>query len=204
MRKTRPAATESKQTSSAIREPQKQAATSREQLVADLTHEAESLIRSDAVIKQLRSLKKVIPVLYAYLSRERRRKKPSKQLQWLLAEFTPEIPVDNCLLVVLRDLLLSMRMQLEGGELPSDTGEKTLRHLKNLMAIRKEPRYWREYRAYRNGKLVSEILREFHPAYDQLHSWEREKYFRKVYNAIQRLVEKYGGLPLNTPPPQES
>jgi len=74
-----------------------------------------------------------------------------------------------------------------------------LSHLINLMKTRAEPKYWQEYRAYCTGKSVSKILSEFHPAYGRLHAWEREKYFRKVYNAIKRLVEKYGGSPLNAP-----
>jgi hypothetical protein len=61
---------------------------------------------------------------------------------------------------------------------------------------RKEPRYWREYQAYRAGKQVSEILREFHPKYEQLHGHDREMYFRKIYYAIKRLVKRYGGPPL--------
>jgi len=38
---------------------------------------------------------------------------------------------------------------------------------------------------------------------EQLHAWKREKYFRKVYNAIQRLVKKYGGPPLQPAAPQQ-
>jgi hypothetical protein len=185
---------------------QNETAPSREELVAELSHEVESLIRGDAIFNQLKFIKKAIPIFYTYLSRERRRKKPSEQLKWFLAEaFSPESPVDSDSLAIFLDMLRSMRKQMEGEALPPDTGEKTLRHLKNLVATRREPRYWREYRAFCSGKQVSEILREFHPAYDQLHTWEREKYYRKIYNAIQRLVEKYGGPPLSkTPPPHQS
>jgi hypothetical protein len=182
--------------------PQSDAAQTREQLVAALSHEAESLIRSDAVFKQLQFIKKAIPIFYTFLSRERRRKSPSKQLQWFISEaFRSDSPVDVELLADFLGLLQLLRKQMEGAEFPPDTGEKLLRRFKNLTAIRKEPRYWREYRAFRDGKSVSEILREFHPGYDQLHSWQRAKYFRKVYNAIQRLVGKYGGPPLSAPPP---
>ena len=115
----------------------------------------------------------------------------------------PPSPVDNQALVNFKDMLLASRMQMEGQELPPDTGKKMLAQLQNLMKTRKNPRYWTEYLAYRQGKPVSEILHEFHPVYDRLHAWEREKYFRKVYNAIQRLVEKYGGPPLLPPPLQQ-
>jgi hypothetical protein len=203
MRKNRPFGKE--EAPSASPKPPNETAPSREQLVSELSHEAENFILSDAVFNQLRFIKKAIPIFYTYLSRERRRKKRSKQFQWFLVElFRSDSPVDSELLANFRDLLQLMRKQMEGEALPPDTGERTPRHLKNLAAIRKEPTYWREYRAYCNGKLVSEILREFHPAYDQLHGWDREKYFRKIYNAIQRLVEKYGGPPLTkTPPPQQ-
>jgi hypothetical protein len=175
----------------------------REQLVAAMSQEAASLVRTDAFFRDLQSLKKAIPVLCDYLTRERRRKKPSKQLQWFLAEvFRPGSPVSIESIASSLDLLRLLRMQMEGAVLPPDSGEAALRCLKNLMATRNEPKYWREYRAWRDGKPVSEILRELHPGYDQLHSWEREKYFRKVYNAIQRLVEKYGGPSLSVPPPQ--
>ena len=100
-------------------------------------------------------------------------------------------------------MLRAIRKQMEGQELPPDTGEKMLTRLQNLMKTRKDPKYWKEYLAFRDGKEVVEILREFHPEYDRLHAWEREKYFRKVYNAIQRLVEKYGGRPLPPVAPQQ-
>ena len=74
--------------------------------------------------------------------------------------------------------------------------------LRNFMRTRKDPKYWKEYMAYLGGRSVADILRQFHPEYASLHAWEREKYFRKVYNAIQRLVEKYGG-PSLPPTPQQ-
>jgi hypothetical protein len=174
----------------------------REQLVAALSHEAADLIRSDIVFRDLKFLKKAIPLLCTFLGRERRRKKPSEQLKWVLAALRPDVPVSNAGLASILNILQLMRKQMDGAQLPPDTGEKSLRYLKNLMAIRKEPKYWREYRAYCDGKTVSEILRDSHPSYVQLRTWERDKYFRKVYNAIQRLIQKYGGPPLNIPPPQ--
>ena len=174
---------------------------SREQLVYELSDEVENLILSDAVFKLLQSIKKAIPIFYTFLKRERRRKKPSEHFRWLFAEaFAPDTPVDSDVLAICLHNLKLIRQHMEGQVLPPDTGIQTLRHLKNLAAIRKEPRYWAEYRAYRNGKQVSEILREFHAGYKELHGWEREKYFRKIYTAIQRLVEKYGGPALNKTP----
>jgi len=185
-------------------EPMGESTPSREQIVEDLKREIENLVLSDAVLNMLRVMKRASPVFYAYLSRERRRKKRSIQFQWLIEQmFRPQSPVDNSALMNFKDLLLAMRKQMEGQELPPDTGEKMLTRLQDLMKTRKEPKYWREYMAYRDGKEVAEILREFHPEYDRLHTWEREKYFRKVYNAIQRLVEKYGGRPLRRPAPQQ-
>ena len=62
-------------------------------------------------------------------------------------------------------------------------------------------------RHLRNGEILSkqtgpphEILREFHPEYEQMHEWEREKYYRKIYIAIQRLVERFGGPSMSGPP----
>jgi hypothetical protein len=177
---------------------------SREQIVEDLKREIENVVLSDAVLNMLRMMKRVSPVFYAYLSRERRRKKRSTQFQWVIEQMCrPQLPVDNSALTNFKDLLLAMRKQMEGQELPPDTGKKMLVQLQNFMKTRKEPKYWREYMAYRDGKEVAEILREFHPAYDGLHTWEREKYFRKVYNAIQRLVEKYGGRPLLRAAPKQ-
>jgi len=177
---------------------------SREQIVEDLKREMENLVLSDAVLNMLREMKRAIPIFYTYLSRERRRKKRSKQFQWLIEQiFRPQSPVDNRALVNFKDTLLASRKQMEGQELPPDTGKKMLAQLQNFMKTRKDPKYWTEYLAYCQGKPVSEILREFHPEYDRLHAWEREKYFRKVYNAIQRLVEKYGGPPLQPAGPQQ-
>jgi len=177
---------------------------SREQIVADLKREFEHLVLSDAVFAWLRTMKRAIPIFYAYLSRERKRKKRSKQFQWLLEQICqPQSPVDNAAIANFKDMLLAARKQMEGQELPPETGKKMLTELQNLMKTRKDPKYWREYLAYRSGKPVAEILREFHPEYDHLHTWEREKYFRKVYNAIQRLVDKYGGPPLHSATPQD-
>lgn len=183
------------QTISANRdEPQNKTAPTRQELVAELTGNLERFVLSDTVFNQLRFFKEALSLVYPYLAKERRRKKRSKQFQWLLANvFRPQSPVDSSILANFRDQILRARRVLKGDALPPDTGERSLRYLKNLMAIRKEPRYWREYRAYCDGKPVSEILREFHPGYDQLHSWEREKYFRKVYNGIQRLVRNMVG-----------
>lgn len=176
---------------------------SREQVVADLMREMEKLILSDAAVAELRKAKKAIECVYSYLQRERRRKKRSKHFQWLLAQmYPPPSPVRKNVLTDLRDSLVAMREQIEGHELPSDTGQTSLAKLERLVRTPTEPKYWREYTSYLNNKPVSEILREFHPQYDQLHGWEREKYFRKVYNAIKRLVEQYGGPPLAPAPPQ--
>ena len=178
--------------------------TSREQIVEDLHREIENLVLSDAAFNMLRTMKKAIAFFHSYLSREKKRKRRSKQFQWLLEQMCrPQSPVDNSALATFKDMLLSTRKQIEGQELPPDTGEKVLTQLQDLMKVRKDPKYWREYMAYRAGKDVAEILREFHPEYERLHTWEREKYFRKVYNAIQRLVERYGGRPLQpAAPPQ--
>jgi hypothetical protein len=180
----------------------KRTAESREQLVADLIREIEEWILSDTVFNALRTLKKVTGFIYPYLQQERRRKKRSKEFQWLIGEiFRPQSPVDSGVLVEFKESLLWMRNQLEGSEIPSDSGEKFVAILKNFTKTRGKPKYWREYLAYLSGRTVSQILREFHPQRDRLQTWEREKYFRKVYNAIQRLVEKYGGPPL---PPNQS
>ena len=181
---------------------------SREQLIADVTHELEALVLSDAMFENLKSFKKAIALVYPYVQQERRRKKRSKQFRWFLGEWLREeilgaaSPVDTSALIEVKKWLVLMRIQLEGGELPQDTGRRWLKTFENALKTRTEPKYWREYQAYRSGKSVAEILRINHPQYDQLHAWEREKYFRKVYNAIKRLVKKYGGPAVPPIPPQ--
>ena len=177
-------------------------APSREQIVGDVTTEMEKLILSDAVFDELRKAKKAIEFLYAYLQQERRRKKRSKHFQWVLAQLLPVSPVHDTVLTALRVTLISAREAIERHELAPDIGQKSLARLVNLVKTRTEPKYWREYTAYLNKKPVAAILHEFHPQYGQLHSWDREKYFRKVYNGIQRLVGQYGGPPLPPAPPQ--
>ena len=184
-------------------EPPVESIPTREQIIADLKSEMEKLVLSDVAFNNLRTMKKGISIFYDYLSQERRRKKRSREFQWLIEQICrPKSPADSSALATFKDILLAARKQIEGQELPQDTGERILAQFQNLMKTRKDPKYWKEYLAYLDGKPVAEILREFHPEYERLHAWEREKYFRKVYNAIQRLVEKYGGPPFPPPTPQ--
>ena len=157
-------------------EPTVESLPSREQIVGDLKSEMENLVLSDVAFNTLRTMKKGISIFYDYLSRERRRKKRSREFQWFIEQICrPESPADSSALATFKDILLAARKQMEGQELPPDTGERILAQCRNLMKTRRGPKYWKEYLAYVGGKPVAEILREFHPEYERLHAWERDK-----------------------------
>ena len=174
----------------------------RDEIIGQIRTDVEHLVLSDETFSTLRNLKKAIPIFYDYIDRERRRKKRSPEFRWLMSQIQSQTPIDNNVLLAFSELLQKMRLQIDGLELPPDTGEKLLSHLQNLIKTRKDPNYWKEYCAFISGKSVSDVLRAFHPAYETLHGWDRAQYFRKVYNAIRRLVDKYGGPAMPAQPPQ--
>jgi len=181
--------------------PKSEKEPSRDQVAAAFATEFERLLLSDATLQNLRTMKKGLPLIERYLTRERKRKTRSPEFQWLMAQVgRPKFPVDKNALSLFTDLLRAMREQQEGAAVPPDAGKVFLGRLQSFLETRKDPKYWKEYQAYLSGRPVSDILREFHPEYERLKTWERGKYFRKVYNALQRLVAKYGGPALKEPP----
>src|SRR5436309_1785401 len=97
--------------------PMGESTPSREQIVEDLQRELENLLLSDVVFNMLRTMKKAVPIVYIYLSRERRRKKRSKQFRWFIEQVCrPKSPVDNSALANFKDMLRAIRKQMEGQE----------------------------------------------------------------------------------------
>ena len=103
----------------------------------------------------------------------------------------PPVSVEN--VNTLGVLLSAARADIEGDETPVPSKE-LLDIFRNLLKERRRSKYWNEYLDHVAGKSVSQILRERHPQWSQLDDpLKKVRYFRKVYNGIQRLVEKYGG-----------
>lgn len=171
----------------------------RDQIILEIHAELEKLLLSDEAFSALRDVLRGLAILPPFLRHERRRKTRSPAfVQALNALFLSGSPAGVRDLRKIRDFIATLRQTLDGAA-SGVQADRFVRLLQDLAKRRRDPRYWKEYLAYREGKPISEILREMHPECSKLRGWEREQYFRKFYAGIQRLAAQYGRTARSSP-----
>ena len=166
----------------------------RDEALQKLRSQLERLLLDESMLKRLKLQKQSIDALISLLRKERRRKTRSPAFQALLdklAALPPPVTVEN--MNTLGVLVSAARADIEEDETPVPSKE-LLDIFRNLLKERKRSKYWNDYLDHLAGKSVSQVLRERHPQWSRLDDpFKKHQYFNKVYNGIQRLVEKCGG-----------